>query len=123
VVHLPGYRVHLNAGQQAKVDSFIEGLNKSPHAPPGDLVVEPDLLNVLIEQRRVVKVSNDVVFDASTYDKMVDGIIARLKAQGKITVAEVRDMFHTSRKYALALMEYLDEQKITRRVGDERVLR
>jgi selenocysteine-specific elongation factor len=40
-----------------------------------------------------------------------------------MTVAQVRDEFTTSRKYALALMEYLDNQKVTRRVGDERVLR
>ena len=46
-----------------------------------------------------------------------------MKSKGKITVAEVRDLLSTSRKYALALMEYMDEQKITRRVGDERVLR
>jgi selenocysteine-specific elongation factor len=54
---------------------------------------------------------------------MLDRIMGRLKSQGKITVAEVRDMLQTSRKYALALMEHLDEQKVTRRVGDERVLR
>jgi len=40
-----------------------------------------------------------------------------------MTVAQVRDRFNTSRKYALAIMEYLDDRKITRRVGDERVLR
>jgi selenocysteine-specific elongation factor len=38
-------------------------------------------------------------------------------------VGQVRDAFNTSRKYALALMEYLDDQRITKRVGDERVLR
>jgi selenocysteine-specific elongation factor len=53
----------------------------------------------------------------------VAGITAHLKSHGRVTVAEVRDMFSTSRKYALALMEHLDSQKITRRVGDERVLR
>ncbi|MCD6230263.1 MAG: SelB C-terminal domain-containing protein, partial [Dehalococcoidia bacterium] len=37
-------------------------------------------------------------------------------SHGSITVAQVRDLFGTSRKYALALMEYLDKQKITRRV-------
>ncbi|MEE9323948.1 MAG: SelB C-terminal domain-containing protein, partial [Dehalococcoidia bacterium] len=37
--------------------------------------------------------------------------------------AQVRDILNTSRKYALALMEHLDQVKITRRVGDERVLR
>jgi selenocysteine-specific elongation factor len=123
VVHLPGHRVQLDAKQQSKVDSFIQQLNQSPYAPPSELSIEPDLLNILIGQRRVVRLSDDVVFDASIYDRMVEGIIDRIKSQGKITVAEVRDMFHTSRKYALALMEYLDEQKITRRVGDERVLR
>jgi len=54
---------------------------------------------------------------------MVKGILDRLSTQGKITVAEVRDIFSTSRKYAVSLMEHLDEQKVTRRVGDERVLR
>jgi selenocysteine-specific elongation factor len=38
-------------------------------------------------------------------------------------VGQVRDGFNTSRKYALALLEYLDDQRITKRVGDERVLR
>jgi selenocysteine-specific elongation factor len=54
---------------------------------------------------------------------MVAGVVDHMKSHGQITVAEVRDLFHTSRKYALALMEYLDEQKITRRIGDQRVLR
>ena len=69
-----------------------------------------------------MKVSDNVFFAASAYDEMVKRVIEHLKSTGKITVAEVRDMFKTSRKYALALMEHLDEQKITRRVGDERVL-
>ncbi len=54
---------------------------------------------------------------------MVEQIVRRLREQGKITVAEVRDLFGTSRKYALAIMEHLDETKVTVRVGDERVLR
>ena len=54
---------------------------------------------------------------------MVQSIRIIIEENGKISVAEVRDKFQTSRKYALALMEYLDQQKMTRRVGDERVLR
>ena len=54
---------------------------------------------------------------------MLERVKTHLRAKGKITVAEVRDLFSTSRKYALALMENLDAQGITRRVGDERVLR
>jgi selenocysteine-specific elongation factor len=54
---------------------------------------------------------------------MVNRIVARIEREGSITVAQVRDMFGASRKYALALMEHLDERKVTKRVGDERVLR
>jgi selenocysteine-specific elongation factor len=50
-------------------------------------------------------------------------VVAFLQQNGRITVAQVRDLFDTSRKYALALVGYLDDQRITRRVGDERVLR
>ncbi len=55
-------------------------------------------------------------------DEMVKKITAHIKTHGKVTLAEVRDLFQTSRKYAQAFMEHLDEKKITRRVGDERVL-
>jgi len=64
-----------------------------------------------------------VVFAASAYDEMERRVTAYIKEKGKVTLAEVRDLFGTSRKYAQALLEYLDEKKITRRIGDERVLK
>ena len=54
---------------------------------------------------------------------MTGRIIAHLRSKGSVTVAEARTMFNSSRKYVLPLLEYLDQQHITRRVGDERVLR
>ena len=82
-----------------------------------------DVFNALIEQGMVVRVSDGVVFSADAYQEMVEGVRAHLLQQGTITVAQVRDMFNASRKYALGLMEHLDDIKLTRRVGDERVLR
>ena len=123
LARLSSHEVKLSAKQQAEVDAFLKSLSQNPFSPPSESLPEPELLNMLIDQRRVVKVSNNVFFASSAYDEMVNRIIEHLKSKGKITVAEVRDMFQTSRKYALALMEHLDEQKVTRRVGDERVLR
>ena len=82
-----------------------------------------DLLAALLEVGRLVQVSPDVLFLAETYASLVERIRAALQANGKITVAEVRDMFSTSRKYALAVMEYLDKEGVTQRIGDERRLR
>jgi len=53
---------------------------------------------------------------------MVTAIVARIGEQGKITLAEVRDLFGTTRKYTQALLEYLDQARVTARQGDERVL-
>ncbi|MFC1939611.1 selenocysteine-specific translation elongation factor [Chloroflexota bacterium] len=122
VVRLLSHQVQLTQLQQAKVDAFLHLLARNPYAPPGDQIPEPDLFSLLIEQQKVVKVSGDVFFATSTYNEMVEKVTSHIRAQGKVTLAEVRDLFKTSRKYAQALLEYLDERKITRRVGDERVL-
>jgi len=121
-IRLPTHHIRLTQAQQAKVDAFLRSLAQNPYAPPSDLIPGPDLLNLLIEQHQVVKVSDDVVFAASTYNEMVEKVISYIKAHGKVTLAEVRDLFKTSRKYAQAFLEHLDGKKITRRVGDERVL-
>ena len=123
LVRLPDHKPRPTPKQQAEVDAFLDRLARNPYLPALDPLPEPDLLNLLIEQRRVVKISDEVIFLTAAYDEMVDTVVNRIKSRGKVTVAEVRDLLHTSRKYALALMEYLDAQKITRRIGDERVLR
>jgi selenocysteine-specific elongation factor len=122
IVRLPSHRIQLTQAQQARIDAFLRSLVQNPYAPAGDQIPEPDLLNLLIVQHQVVKVSDDVVFSASVYNEMVEKVTSYIKTHDKVTLAEVRDLFKTSRKYAQALLEYLDDKKITRRIGDERVL-
>tara|TARA_Y100000294_G_scaffold99753_1_gene92690 strand:- start:615 stop:1604 length:990 start_codon:yes stop_codon:yes gene_type:complete len=121
-VRLPTHKATLTSTQQSKIDAFLKSLAQSPYSPPGNQIPEPDLLNMLVEQQKVVKVSEGVIFTTAAYEEMVAKISAYIKTRGKVPLAEVRDLLNTSRKYAQALLEYLDEKKITRRVGDERVL-
>ena len=127
IVRLPEHRVRFTPDQQRRVDQLLAAFEREPYTPPSvaeaQAMVGPEVLNALIEEGRLVKVSEDVIFLAETYEEMVERVIARLRKEGRITVAQVRDMFATSRKYALALMEHLDKRKVTERVGDERVLR
>jgi selenocysteine-specific elongation factor len=53
---------------------------------------------------------------------MVDAVLEDIRAHGTTNVAAVRDRFNTSRRYAIALLEHLDETRVTRRQGDDRVL-
>ncbi|MEE8373865.1 MAG: selenocysteine-specific translation elongation factor [Dehalococcoidia bacterium] len=121
-VSLPSHHIQLTGDQQAKVDAFLGSLTQNPYSPPGDAMPDPDLLNLMVKQRRVVKVSDSVVFAATSYDEMVNRIVDHIKQHGRVTLAETRDLFNTSRKYAQAILEHLDQEKVTRRVGDERVL-
>lgn len=127
LVRLPDHVAQLSEAQQAAVDRLLAAFAANPTAPPSvaesTAAVGADVLAWLVETGRLVQVSPEVVFEAEAYRRMVQGVVERLQAQGRITVAEARDMFGTSRKYVLALLEHLDAQRITRRVGDERVLR
>lgn len=122
-LRLPEHRISLAPAQQRTADEFLRSLEASPYSPPTDQLPDPEVLHVLVEGNRVVKVAEGIFFSTAAYEDMVKKITEHIRAQGKITVGEVRDMFATSRKYALALLEHLDERKLTRRVGDERVLR
>lgn len=123
LVRLPDYEPELSDAQNRSVEAYLKVLDSDPFSPPTDSPLNAEILNLLDEQGRVVKVSETVVFSAKAYQEMVDKISGHIRENGEITVADVRDILGTSRKYALALMDFMDLQRITRRVGDARVLR
>jgi selenocysteine-specific elongation factor len=126
-IRLAEHSVRFAPAQQAHVDRLLAQFRAQPYTPPSVAEaitqVGADVFGALVEQGQLVRVSDDVAFESDAYRSMVDGVLKHLEENGKITVAEVRDRFGASRKYALALMEHLDERRVTRRVGDERVLR
>ncbi|MBL8057891.1 MAG: selenocysteine-specific translation elongation factor [Anaerolineales bacterium] len=126
-VRLAGHTVQFTPAQQSRIDALLVDFRRDPYNTPlpKDCAarVGDEVLTALIDLGRLVPISPEVVFLAETYAGMVEQVKAHLRAHGKLTVAEVRDLFKTSRKYALGLMEHLDAIGVTRRVGDERVLR
>jgi selenocysteine-specific elongation factor len=123
LARLPGYEPTLNDRQSELVEAYIRTLESDPFSPPTDAPLDDEVLNLLDEQGKVVRVSETVVYSAAAYEQMVKIISEYIRENGDISVANVRDVLGTSRKYALALMDYMDHKRITRRVGDTRVLR
>ncbi|MCL5961767.1 MAG: selenocysteine-specific translation elongation factor [Chloroflexi bacterium] len=123
------HEVRFTPDQELKIKLLNEALGENPYSPPSSselaqrLGFDANLLAALLEQGMLVKLDDSIILLPAAYREMVDRIVAHLQAKGSVTVAEVRDMFGSSRKYVLALLEHLDDQKVTRRVGDERVLR
>jgi selenocysteine-specific elongation factor len=121
------HAVRLTTGQQAAVDELLERFRRASYTSPSVAEsvaqVGGDVFAVLVERGTLVRLSEDVVYLDETVAEMKERIVDHIRREGAVTIAQVRDLFGASRKYALALMEYLDEQRVTRRVGDTRVLR
>ena len=122
-LRLPDHEITLTPKMEEEALAYLNSLQKNPYSPSGYVKISSELLGVLIDQGKVIRVAEGIIFDATAYQTMTHKIVEHLKAQGNITVAEARTMFDSSRKYILPLMEHLDQQQITRRNGDERVLR
>jgi len=112
----------LTPPQEEAATAFLEALRATPFSPPTDRTPEGDVLAFLEGAGEVVRAGN-LIFAAEAYDEFVDRIKAHFKEHETITLAQARDMFGTSRRYAQALLEHLDAKHITRRVDDVRVLR
>ena len=122
-LRLPDHEISLTPKMDQEASEYLDSLRKNPYSPPSDQKINPELLGVLVDQDKVVRVGDGVIFDAVAYREMTGRIVQHLKDHGNITVAEARTMFNTSRKYILPLLEHMDQQQITRRTGDERILR
>lgn len=122
-VRMPGHYPVLNQSQQIDADIYLRQISVNPYSPASEICLSDEVINLLDEQGKVAKMNEVVVFSTEAYEDMLKGVSGHIKCNGNITIAEVRDMFKTTRKYALALMDYLDYKRITRRVGDARILR
>jgi len=122
LVALTGHRPRLSETDQRAADEYVFALRASPNAPPVDGRPAAEVVEYLLASGEIVR-AGDVMFSVEAYREMRGALIERLKANGSLTLAEVRDMFGTSRRYAQALLEHLDAEKVTRRQGDRRVLR
>ena len=78
------------------------------------------LLQILLREKRLVRVSDDLVFHRSAMENL-RAMLAAHKA-ARFNVGTFKDWTGISRKYAIPLLEYLDRERVTRREGDERVV-
>ncbi|MCA9941206.1 MAG: SelB C-terminal domain-containing protein, partial [Anaerolineales bacterium] len=81
-----------------------------------------DVYVALVDLGQLIPLNSDVVYARAGYERYRTRILDFLADQKRITAAQVRDLLQTSRKYAIAWLEHFDEQRLTRREGDDRVL-
>lgn len=127
LVWAASHAIMLTPQQETHAAAFLAKFQASPFSPPDVAEAEAklgiDLLEGLIGTDRVVRVSDTVIFLPETSEVMKSWVREFIKANGSVSLAQFRDHFQTSRKYAAAFLEYLDSIGYTLRKGDVRVLR
>lgn len=129
LIRLPDFTPAFTADQRQQVERLLRTFRANPYTPPnrGEIeeAVGSEVLSALLEQGTLVKLgsaADPVFFLRETYDEAIDRLISYLHTHKTITAAQARDLLGTTRKYILPLLEHLDERRITRRLGDQRVL-
>ena len=124
---IPRHEITFDSGQQAKVQSLMRRFAQNPYGPPSvkecQAEVSEEVVNALVELGQLKQLTPDVIFRIQDYEEMVSKVRTFLSEKGQMTVADARDLFDSSRKYMLALMEHLDSTGVTIREGDFRKLR
>lgn len=84
-----------------------------------DRMIGDDILNILLEEQKIVKVTDDMYTLKEYMERAKEVIKEKLREDPLITIAQVRDLFETSRKSAKPILEYMDSIKVTKKTGAE----
>jgi selenocysteine-specific elongation factor len=78
------------------------------------------IVTLLLREKVLVKVSQELVFHRSALEELRRQMVAERVRSSRIDVARFKELTGISRKYAIPLLEYLDRERVTKRVGDAR---
>ena len=126
------HRVKLTADQEQLQERILATLEASPHSA---LRVEElathlgreardinDVFFFLIHQGRIVRISENLFMTSRQVSQLKTGLLEAYASGTSFSVADFKNLFGLTRKLAIPFLEYLDKSRVTRRVGDRRVV-
>ena len=131
-VRLPSHSVTLGDEESKARENIIAEFKKAGLSVPGvkdvlaplpvDAARARRILEALVRERILIKVSNDLLLHHAAIDNLKQRLIEERSQSPRINVSRFKELAGVSRKYAIPLLEFLDRQRITRRDGNERVI-
>lgn len=126
-VALSSHKVQLTPEQLEIAKPLLQRFTDSPYSPPDHIEavqqIGESLLEGLVASGNLIEVSDQILFSPEAIDTMTTWVRQAIGSLGSLSLAQFRDHFNTSRKYAAAFLEYLDSIGITLRKNDIRVLK
>jgi selenocysteine-specific elongation factor len=123
VVRLRSHEIALSPEQEEARSRLMQALDAASFTPPPakELGADPALISSLVQTGELVRVG-DFYLSAAKAREARSKVRSGIEKSGPLTVADIRDLLGTSRKYAVPLCEWLDQTGATLRRGDTRIL-
>ena len=120
----PTHRVLLSREAERDWQEARRRLAADETQPPSseELGLDADVIMALAERGDLVRLTSEIVLLPSTVRRFAGAILQEAATSGPVSVSRARDLTGSSRKFVLPLLQFLDNARITRRAGDDRVL-
>ncbi len=131
IVSLADFEIKYTKEQKLLQEQFEKIYLESQFAPPYiEEIVKANrnqqmslqMIQALIDSSIIIRIDQNICLHQLNYDKALEMLKAFIQENGKITLGEYRDLLNTSRKYTAPILESFDQQKITKKIDDFRVL-
>lgn len=130
-ISLKDFEINLTKDQKRIKEDILKAYREGVYAPPKYSDLESKerdrrgfkmVYELLLDSEELAKCGEDIIFTKENYEKAKELVVEFIKGNGSISASQGRELFNTSRKYAVALLENFDAIKITKRIENERVL-
>jgi selenocysteine-specific elongation factor len=132
-LRLAGHKVRLDAGADAVRLKLLAACREAGAAPPnmpeilnGLKISEKEaapVLKLLCEDKSLVKIKEGLYYEAAAFEAVLEKVRLWFRDHENLDLANLKEILGLSRKYLIALLEYMDKERITVRIGDARRLR
>jgi len=129
IIFLTSRKPKISSQQKVLISKIFKTLKDNPTCPPNEktlisqIAEGKEVVDFLIQEGEIVKLSDGILLESKNYDIMKKKLIDFLKINGSISIAQVRELLGISRKYIIPLLNKMDEEKITQRKENVRILK
>lgn len=119
----------ISSQQKTLIYQILKTLKDNPTNPPNEKTLisqiagSKEIINFLIQEGKIIKLNDGILLESKNYDIMKNKLIDFLKINSSISIAQVRESLGISRKYIIPLLNKMDEEKITQRKENVRILK
>ncbi|MFH1939364.1 MAG: selenocysteine-specific translation elongation factor [bacterium] len=119
----------ISSQQKILISKILKILKDNPNNPPNEksltsqIVGGKEIINFLIQEGEITRLSDGILLESKNYDIMKNKLIDFLIINGSISISQVRELLGISRKYIIPLLNKMDEEKITQRKENVRILK